>query len=251
MIDLSGKVALVTGSSKGIGRASALRLAEAGADLVVNYLASQAAAREVADEIRAMGRQVAVVKGDVSEPDDVESMIAFVGERFGCIDILVSNVAAGGFRSLMDTTPLNFRSAMDTNVIATLSLVQQARPWLEKAEGRAKVVALSSHGSDRALLHYGTIGATKAALESLMRHWALELGAHVNFNVVLAGLVATDATRQVPSDAFEKATDLMMTGGRQLTAADVADVVLFLCSPLSDLVQGQTVVVDGGGALRG
>jgi enoyl-[acyl-carrier protein] reductase III len=219
--------------------------------VVVNYLSSQAAAREVAEEIRRTGRDVAIVKGNVSETDDIESMVGFVAERFGRLDILVSNVASGGFRSLMETTPQNFRAAMEINALATLSLVQEARPLLEKAEGRGKVVALSSHGSHRALPDYGVIGASKAALESLVRHLALELGARINFNVVLAGLVETDATRQVPREAFERATALMMTGGRVLTPADVADAVLFLSSPFSDQIQAQTIVVDGGAALRG
>ncbi len=251
MSDLSGRVCLVTGASRGIGRASALRLARAGADVVVNYLTSQGAAREVADEIRQMGRQAAVVKADVSEPDDVQAMVEFLGNRFGRLDVLVSNVASGGFRSLMDTTPQHLQAAMATNVTPLLTLVQAARPLLERAAGRAKVVAMSSHGSHRALTAYGTIGATKAALESLVRHLALELGSRINFNVVLAGMVETDSTRSAPSEAFERARAAMMVDGRALTTNDVADAVVFLASAASDLIQGQTLVVDGGASLRG
>ncbi|MDE3172219.1 MAG: SDR family oxidoreductase [Gemmatimonadota bacterium] len=251
MTDLNGKVCLVTGASRGIGRASALRLAGAGADVAVNYLTSQGAAREVAEEIRQMGRQAAVVKADVSEPDDVQAMVEFLGTRFGRLDVLVSNVASGGFRSLMDTTPQHLQAAMSTNVTPLLTLVQAARPLLERAEGRAKVVAMSSHGSHRALPAYGTIGTTKAALESLVRHLALELGGRINFNIVLAGLVETDSTRSAPPEAFERARAAMMVDGRPLTAADVADAVVFLASAASDLIQGQTLIVDGGASLRG
>jgi len=251
MSDLSGRVCLVTGASRGIGRACALRLARAGADVAVNYLTSQAAAREVAEEIRQMGRQVAIVKADVSEPDDVQAMIRFLGERFGRLDVLVSNVATGGFRSLVDTTPQNIQAAMATNVVPLLTLTQAALPLFEHAEGRAKVVAMSSHGSHRALSAYGAIGASKAALESLVRHLALELGGRINFNVVLAGLVETGSTRSVPREAFEKAKAAMMVDGRDLTAEDVAETVLFLSSPESDLIQGQTIIVDGGAGLRG
>ncbi|MCA9791828.1 MAG: SDR family oxidoreductase [Candidatus Eremiobacteraeota bacterium] len=246
MIDLQGKIALVTGASRGIGRACAVRLAEAGATVVVNYLNSPDLAREVAREISTAGGRAAVVKADVSEPEDVASMLAFVGERFGQLDILVSNVASGGFRPLMATSPVQFQATMNVNVIPLLTLVQSARPWLEKAGGRAKVVALSSHGSRRALEAYGAIGASKAALESLSRHLALELGSRVNFNVVLAGLVQTDATSSFPDEVFERARAGMMLNGRSLTARDVADAVLFLASPLSDLIQAQTLVVDGG-----
>src|SRR5581483_7215850 len=98
MIDLSGKVALVTGGSRGIGRACALKLAEAGADVIVNYVTSQSAANEVAEQIQALGRRAAVVKADVSEQDDVNAMLDFIKESFGQLDIVVSNAATGGFR---------------------------------------------------------------------------------------------------------------------------------------------------------
>src|SRR3990172_7970375 len=98
MIDLTGRVALITGGSRGIGRACSLRLAEAGADIVINYVTSQSAAERVAEEIQALGRNVAVVKADVSQQVDIQSMIEFVGETLGRLDILVSNAATGGFR---------------------------------------------------------------------------------------------------------------------------------------------------------
>ncbi len=254
MIDLSGNVALVTGASRGIGRATALRLAEAGADVIVNYVTSQSAAGEVAREIQQQGRRAATVKADVSEPDDVAAMLEFVRERFGRLDILVSNAASGGFRQLMDATPRHFENAMNTNVRALLLLTQAALPLLERSEGRAKVVALSSHGSHKALPAYGLIGSSKAALESLVRHLALELGDRgVNVNAVLAGLVETDSTRGLPNsdDFFQAVNDRRMTGGRPLTPRDVADSVLFLASSLSDLVQGATLVVDGGEGITG
>src|SRR4029078_9968069 len=107
MIDLTGKVALVTGSSRGIGKACALRLAEAGADIVVNYVTNRQAAMELADTITDLGREVLVVKADVSEEDDVRSMLDAVKDRFGCLDILVSNAATGGFRPLLAATERN------------------------------------------------------------------------------------------------------------------------------------------------
>jgi enoyl-[acyl-carrier protein] reductase III len=249
MIDLSGNVALVTGASRGIGRATALRLAEAGADVIVNYVTSQSAASEVARDIQQLGRRVATVKADVSEPDDVAAMMEFVNDHFGRLDVLVSNAASGGFRPLMDASPRHFENAMNTNVRALLLLTQAARPMLERSEGRAKVVAISSHGSHKALPAYGLIGASKAALESLVRHLALELGSRgVNVNAVLAGLVETDSTRGLPnsSEFFRAVNERRMMGGRPLLPRDVADVVLYLASSLSDLVQGATVVVDGG-----
>jgi enoyl-[acyl-carrier protein] reductase III len=255
MIDLTGKVALVTGSSRGIGRACALRLAEAGADLVVNYVMNRQAAMDLADTISALGRRVLVVKADVSEEDDVRSMMQAVKEHFGRLDILVSNAASGGFRPLLAATKRNFQASYNTNVLALLHLVQNAMPLLKRKEGepRSKVITISSHGSHMALPYYGLIGSSKAALESLVRHLTLEVGDHgVNINVVKAGLVETDSTRQIPNSdqMFEARKDRAMMGERMLKPEDVADAVLFLASPLSDLIQGETLVVDGGAAIH-
>jgi enoyl-[acyl-carrier protein] reductase III len=253
MIDLTGKTALVTGGSRGIGKACALRLAEAGADLVLNYVTSSAVAEEVAEVIQSMGRNVAVVKADVSEKDDCESMMQFIGEKFGKLDILVSNAATGGFRPMLAITQKNFEMTMKTNVMALIHLVQSGSKLMQKADGRAKVVAISSHGSHMALPMYGAVGGSKAALESFTRHFALELGDKgINLNIVKAGLVDTDSTRRIPyADQLFAARGMRsMTGDRYLTAEDVANCVLFLSSPLSDLVQGETLTVDGGAAVH-
>ena len=253
MIDLTGKVALVTGSSRGIGRASALALAEAGADVVINYVSSEESAMEVAKQIHSMGRSVAVIRADVSEREDVDDMISEVKMIFGGLDILVSNAATGGFRPLIATTDRNFEAAMNTNVRPVLYLIQAALPLLESSEDRAKVIAISSHGSFMALPMYGTIGCSKAALESVMRHFALELGErNVNFNIIRAGLVPTDSTSRLPSaeEMFAGRIHKSMTGDRLLEASDVANAVLYLASSLSDLVQGETLTVDGGAAIH-
>lgn len=253
MIDLSGKVALVTGSSRGIGRACALRLAEAGADIVLNYVTSQSAAMQVAERIDSMGRRVAVVKADVSEAEDVEETLGFIDQTFGQLNIVVSNAATGGFRSLLDADSRHFDAAMHTNVRPLIYLVQKSLPLLERGPGRGKVVAISSHGSTMALPSYGLIGASKAALESLVRHLTLDVGhRNVNVNAVRAGLVETDSTRRLP-DAdrmFEGRTRKSMMGERVLDADDVANAVLYLASPLADLVQGETLTVDGGAAIH-
>ncbi len=255
MIDLTGKVALVTGSSRGIGRACALRLAEAGADLVVNYVINRQAAMNLADEVSALGRDVLVVKADVSEEDDTRSMMEGVKKHFGRLDILVSNAATGGFRPLLAATKRNFHASYDTNVLALLYLVQSALPLMQRAEGepRSKIITISSHGSHMALPFYGLIGSSKAALESLVRHLTLEVGDRgVNVNVVKAGLVETDSTRRIPNSElmFESRKSRAMMGDRMLMPRDVADAVLFLASPLSDLVQGETLTVDGGTAVH-
>ena len=249
MIDLSGKVALITGGSRGIGAACALKLAEAGADIIVNYISSKSAAKETTERVRNLGQNAALVKADVSMRDDVESMMEFIKLEFGVLDILVSNAATGGFRPLLATTDRNFEAAMNMNARPLIYLVQAAVPLLEECAGRAKVIAMSSHGAHMALPMYGTIGASKAALEAITRHFALELGSHnINFNIVRAGLVETDSTRRLPNAdvMFAERVHKSMTGDRLLQAEDVANTVLYLASPLSDLVQGTTITVDGG-----
>lgn len=253
MIDLSGRVALVTGSSRGMGRACAIRLAQAGADVIVNYVTSRGAAMEVAKEILEMGRKVYVIKADVSEEDDVRSMFDYIKREIGQLDILVSNAATGGFRPLMASNLRHFQNTFHTNVLALLYLVQSALPLLERSQGRSKVIALSSHGSDMALPAYGMIGSSKAALESMIRHLTLEIGDRgVNLNVVKSGLVATDSTKRIPNAAemFDHRKDKTMTGDRMLSIDDIADAVLFLSSPLSDMIQGETLTVDGGAAVH-
>lgn len=253
MIDLSGRVALVTGASRGIGRACARRLAEAGADVVINYLNSPEPARRLAEELQALGRRAATVRADVTEREDLQAMVDFVRQRFGTLDILVSNVASGGFRPLANAQLSHFRAAMEANVLPTLQLVQCALSLLEVSPYGGRVIAISSHGSQRALPAYGLIGASKAALESLMRHLALELGpSGLTFNTVMAGLVETDSTRALPE--FETVKELagaaMLVKEQELTSRDVADAVVFLASSLSAKIQGQVLVVDGGTSLR-
>lgn len=253
MIDLSGKVALVTGSSRGIGRATSLRLAEAGADVILNYVSSRKDALAVAREVLQLGRQAWVVKADVSQEEDVESLFEFINEEIGQLDIMVSNAATGGFRPILESTGRHFTNALSINSISLVHLTKAALPLLEKSSGRGKIVTLSSHGSDMAIPLYAAVGVSKAALESIVRHLALEVGErNVNVNVVKAGLVPTDSTSRFPNSEqiFAARRNKSLTGDRLLAADDVADVVLFLCSPLSDLIQGETITVDGGAAVH-
>ena len=253
MANLTGKVALVTGAARGIGKACAVKLAQSGADVIVNYVTSKTAANQVAELVAEYGQRAAVVKADVSEQEDVQQMIEFVEEQYGRLDIIISNAASGGFRNLMEAKPVHFERAMNTNVRPLMYLVQAAEKLLA-ANGHGKVVAISSHGSHMALPAYGLIGSSKAALESMVRHMALELGPRgINFNVVLAGLVRTDATKNLPNadELFELVAERMLVKQRELTAEHVAQAVSYLSAPDSDMVQGQVLVVDGGVGIRG
>lgn len=255
---LKGRCALVTGASRGIGRSIALELARQGASVAVNFLNSQDDAVAVAKEIDAMGSQVMLVKANVSIRDDVQAMVAEVQDKFGGLDTIVSNAAAGGFRDLNDLTPVNLEATLRNNSAPVVWLAQAAAESLAAGSLAAKphhgkVVAVSSHGSQWAVPHYGAIGASKAALESFVRHLALEFGDRgVNFNCVLPGIIPTDAIASMPGaeSLVNAATERMMVGNRRLCEQDVASVVAFLCDGASDLIQGQTIVVDGGVSIR-
>lgn len=253
LIDLRGKRALVTGGSRGIGRACALRLAQCGADVAVNFLTSSGQASDVVGEIQSLGRRSLAIRADVAQRDDVVAMVDAVAERLGGLDIIISNVAAGGFRTAAEVTPAALEAVFRTNTAPVLWLTQAAEDLLAAHDHHGKVVAVSSHGSMWAIAHYAAIGASKAALESLIRHLALEHGPRgINFNCVLPGIVATDAVLTMPGvqQIMQAAQQRSMLGSRQLQPEDVADVVAFLASPLSDLIQAQTVVVDGGISAR-
>ncbi|MEM9586534.1 MAG: SDR family oxidoreductase [Planctomycetota bacterium] len=250
---LHGRRALVTGASRGIGRAIAIELAKRGADVAINFLRSQDSAVEVAEQIDSIGRGVALVKADVSRQDDVVAMVDAAADSLGGLDIVVSNAAAGGFRDLAEITPVNLEAIFRHNTSPVIWLAQAASKHLSSGERHGKVVAVSSHGSQWVVPHYGAIGASKAALESLVRHLALEFGpSGINFNCVLPGIIATEAIQSMPGveGMIAAAEERMMLTDRRLTVQDVAGVTAFLCSADSDLIQGQTLVVDGGVSVR-
>ncbi|MFH0781441.1 MAG: enoyl-[acyl-carrier-protein] reductase FabL [Pseudomonadota bacterium] len=250
MFDLQGKVALITGGSRGIGRAIALRLAEFGADVVVNYVRHRRDAAETAEAVEKFGRRCLLVKANVANSDDVRGMFAAISEEFDHLDILVSNAASGVLKPALELTERHWNWAMDINARALLTLVQQGLPLMGRG---SRVMAVSSLGSVRAIENYTTVGASKAALESLVRHLAVELGPRgINVNTISAGAVDTDALKHFPNrDEILKAATERTPLGRLTTPQDVADIALFLCSHLSGMIQGQVITVDGGYAIRG
>ena len=250
MFNFEGKVGLITGGSRGIGRAIAIRLAEYGSDVVVNYVRHKRDAVDTAVEVEKFGRKCLLVKANVAKGSDVENMFEAIATEYGRLDILVSNAASGVLKPALDLTERHWDWAMDINARALLSLVQKGLSLMERG---SRVMAVSSLGSVRAIENYTTVGASKAALESLVRHLAVELGPKgINVNTISAGAVDTDALKHFPNRDEILSTAMRRTPlGRLTTPADVADVALFLCSNLSTMIQGQVITVDGGYAIRG
>lgn len=249
MFDLKGKVALVTGSSRGIGKAIALKLAENGVDLVVNYIRHRQEAEKTAGLIEKKGAKCLVVKANVANDDDVKAMFEQISGEYGRLDILVSNAASGVLKPALELNSRHWNWAMDINARSLLTLAQQAVPLMEQG---GRIMAVSSMGAVRAVENYTAVGASKAALESLVRHLAVELGPRkIAVNTISAGAVDTEALKKFPNRQQILDTALGRTPmGRLTTPEDVANVALFLCSDLSNMIQGQTVVVDGGYSIR-
>lgn len=243
---LAGKIALVTGASRGIGRAVALRLAQLGADVVINYLRKESAAREVLAEVEAMGRRALLVKADVADDGDVVRMFEAV-QAWGGVDILVSNAAIGVMEPLLDVTPKHWQRTLTTNTWGFVTLTQQAVPMM-RVRGGGRIVALTSLGSQRVIENYGLVASSKAALESLVRYWGVELAPEgIIVNAVSPGMIETDAIRSLNSpDALVEMVRKQTPVGRLATAEDVADLVAFLCLPESQMIVGQTLTIDGG-----
>lgn len=249
-MDLSGKVALVTGSSRGIGRAIAIKLAQAGADVAINYLRNKAKAEETAEAIQAEGSRALIVRANVAEEAEVTDIFAAIQEHFGRLDILVSNAASGILKSALELNLRYWRWTMDINAGCLLPLAKGATQLMHDD---GSIVAVSSLGAMRAIPNYAAVGASKAALESLVRHLAVELAPRqIRVNAVSAGLVETDAIKHFPRSREMLAETLRRTpAGRLTEPEDVANVVLYLCSDLARMIMGQTVVVDGGYSIVG
>jgi len=247
---LDGKVALVTGAARGIGRAIARKLASAGCDVAINYYNSHDEAEALCAELRASGRKAVAVQGSVGVPDSVDDMFAELQKHFDRLDIVVSNAASGVLKPVMDMGLKHFRWCLETNALAVNLLAQRAVPMMNDG---GRIIAMSSLGSQRAMPDYGFIGASKAALEALVRALAQELGPRgIRVNTVSAGVVDTDALTHFPNreellDNFARRTP----AGPKLTPEDVAGAVYLLCLPEAAMINGHTLVDDGGFCISG
>ncbi|OAT73846.1 enoyl-[acyl-carrier-protein] reductase FabL [Parageobacillus thermoglucosidasius] len=247
---MSEKVAVVTGSSRGIGKAIALRLAKEGYDIVVNYARSKEAALQTAQEIEALGRKALVVKANVGKVEKIQEMFAQVDEAFGRVDVLINNAASGVLRPAMELEESHWNWTMDINSKALLFCAQEAAKRMEKVGG-GKIVSISSLGAIRYLENYTAVGVSKAAVESLTRYLAVELAPkNISVNAVSGGAVDTDALKHFPNREELLADAVAKTpAGRMVKPEDIVNAVMFLLSDQAEMIRGQTIIVDGGRSL--
>lgn len=257
-LELTGKKALVTGASGDIGRAICRLLASSGAEVAIAYFSDHEGAQATAEDLRQLqSRPPDVFRVNFGDAKSSEAFPGEVRAKLARIDILVHSAASGVFRGAHELTARHFQWAMDVNAKSLLSVVQ----GLMKVEaGRdavlprgASIVALSSLGAVRAIPQYTALAASKAALEAIVRHLALELGPRgIRVNAVSPGLVETRALTHFPNrtqlvDVASNRTPL----ARLTTPVDVANVVGFLCCDASSMIHGQTIHVDGGYCIVG
>lgn len=241
----AGKIALITGSSRGIGRSIAETLSREKANIILNYLRHEQAADEVEKLLTRQGSKVLKIRANVGNPKEAQALVEEAGKKFGKIHILIHNAALGAFKPLSQLRVNQWDLSLDVNAKAFLVLTQTALPWMKEG---GSVIALSSLGSRRYIPNYGAIGVSKAALETLVRYLAVELAPKkIRVNAVCGGLVDTDAARLFPDgERFKKEILQRTPAGRIGKPEDLAKVVAFLASEEADWIYGQTVIADGG-----
>lgn len=243
-LPFSGQVALVTGSSRGIGRAIAADLARNGADLIVTYrraVKSPDQAEELCRQIRDLGRRAVAVQGDIAVKSDVKRMVSEGVEAMGRLDHLILNAAIAPFKPFERLLEKELQQLVGVNYVGNIFCIQAALPHLEQTQGR--IVFISSLGS-RVYSPSYPLGSMKAAMEVVIRDCGESLRARgVTANGVCAGIVKTDSFK-VLRQFWEKSDQIPETFFVQ--EQEVADVVAFLCSPASRAIRGQTIVVDHG-----
>ena len=240
----------MTGASRGIGRAIAQKLARAGSDVVILYHNSHDEAEAVCGIIKGLGRRALAIQADVGDPDSVVEAFQTLRQHFDHLDIVVSNAAIGVLRPALELTLKHWRRCLETNALALNLLAQQAVPLMPQG---GRIIGLSSLGATRAIPQYAFIGASKAALESVARSLAQELGQRgIRVNIVSAGVVDTDALKFFPNREQLLAEYARRTpAGPTLTPEDVAGAVYLLCLPEAAMITGHTLVVDGGYCISG
>ncbi|WP_053959946.1 SDR family oxidoreductase [Sulfobacillus thermosulfidooxidans] len=249
-IDFTGKKVCITGSSRGIGRATALAMAEAGADVIVHYRRDRQSAEAVVDQIRTMGRDAIAFRADLENIEEIDQLFDVITERWGHLDVFIGNAAATAFKPLESLTPYHFDRTFHVVVTSILKAAQRCRPLMEDNPHGGRIIVISSMGSRFALPRYASLGTSKAALESLVRYIAMELGPfHITCNALSPGVVDTDSVTFYAQDTVQSFHDDVSRQtplGQLARPEDIADAIMLLATDHARYITGQTIVVDGG-----
>lgn len=247
-MDLKGKVAFVTGGTRGIGLAVAERLAKRGADVVISYFRSRQSANEAVEKIKSYGVECYAHRANMGNHDQIPAIFDGIKSKFGKLDILISNAALGLYTSMLEIDDKAWDLSMHTNARAFLNCVQLASPIMPD---HSRIVTLSSLGSIRYIPGYAAIGVSKAAIENMVKYMAIELAQrHITVNCVSGGFIDTSALKVFPNyEQMKKEVSDRTPFKRIGTPDEVADVVVFMASPQASWITGQTVIVDGGYSL--
>ena len=246
----SGKTALITGASRGIGKAIAIQLAKEGAEVILNYRRSRSECEETLQEIADLGGQGIAIRADVGNEDKTNAMFEVITQEFGKLDILIANASFGIPGTLLGSTNKHW----DVTFNATSrSIFHCALRASELMKNGGNIVTVTSYGGQRVLSGYGVVGPAKAAVEGLTRSLAVELAPrNIIVNGVMPGITDTKSFRAIENassiiESVKKGTP----AGRLVTPEDVANVVDFLCTPQASMIVGQFIIIDGGAFVVG
>jgi len=247
-MELEGKVAFVSGGTRGIGFAVAERLAQRGANVVLNYFRSRQSAEEAVEKIKKYGVDSFAHRANMGNHSQIPGIFEAIAERFGKLDILISNAALGLYTNLLDIDDKAWDLSMHTNARAFLHCLQLGAKIMPD---HGRIVTLSSLGSIRYIPGYSAIGVSKAALENIVRYAAIEMAPRqITVNAVSGGFIDTRALSVFPNfEQMKKEVSDRTPFKRIGKPEEVADVVVFLASPVASWITGQTVIVDGGYSL--
>ncbi len=242
------KVALITGGSRGIGRAITIKLATQGANVIINYMRKREAAEKTAQKAREKGVKAHIIKANIGDPEKIGTMFDEIEAKFGRLDILVNNAASGVARSALEIDARSWDWTMDINARAALLCTQRAVKLMPNG---GSIINISSLGSRMVLPLYSVVGISKAALEALTRYLAIELAPKgISVNGVASSAVNTEALKLYSKGLSPDKKSWQTTPvGRMVEPEDIADVVSFLCSDEAAMIRGQIIVVDGGRSL--
>jgi len=254
MHDLKGKVAIVTGGTRGLGRAISRRLATLGATVAINYRRDEDSAVSALEEVRAIAPKSMLIKADLENEAEVRAMVGRAAAELGKIDILIANAAATAFKPLLETKPHNLQRTFNLSVVGFVAAVQEASKAMPDG---GRVLMVSGIDSIRNLPGHGVLGAAKAALESMVRDFAFELGPRgITVNGLNVGYIDTDSARfytnylGISWEDFKLRCEERSAMKRLPTLDEIAAVACMICLPEASYLTAQTILVDGGFTLH-